>query len=80
MRYGIEIHPSISSEYIKLLVTNSPSRGQGNEIGGKVDVMVDMLGEVDNAAKGAKTTARSTSNVIDRLKRRIAKVEKKIKQ
>ena len=38
MWYGIEKHPYISSEYVKVLVTNYPSRGQGNEIKKKIDV------------------------------------------
>ena len=77
MQYGIENHPSISSEYVKFLVTNYPSRGQGNDIGEKVNVMVDRLGEVEKVAKGRKTATGSASNAIDHLKRRTEKVEKK---
>ena len=77
MRYGIEKYPSISSEYVKFLVTDSPSRGHENEIREKVDVMVDMIGEVEKVTKGEKTAIGSASNVIDHLKRRMEKVEKK---
>ena len=53
------------------MVENSPSRGQGNEIGENVDVMVDMIGEVEKVSKGEKTAAGSVSNEIDHLKRRM---------
>ena len=77
MRYWIENHPSISSEYVKFLVTNSSTREQGSGMEDKIEKMEERLDEVEKVATGAKSTSGSASNVLDHLKRRVEKVEKK---
>ena len=77
MKYGIENHPSISSEYFNFLVTNYPSRDQGSATEVKLDAMVDTIGESENIAKGENTVAGSAYNTISHLKRMLEKMEKK---
>ena len=43
MKYGIENHPSIFSEYVKFLVTNTPSRGEGVDVEERLDVIVEII-------------------------------------
>jgi len=51
-RYGIENHPSISSEYVKFLVTNSSSRDETSKCGDKLDGLEERMTEVEKVKKG----------------------------
>jgi len=80
MRYGIENHPSISSEYVIFLTTNSAARGKeggGEEMFERLEERVD---EVEKVAKGAKYAAGTVSNGLDQLKNRAEKMEKKVEK
>jgi len=77
MRFGIENHPSISSEYVKFLITNSVTKDQ--EEGGLEEVkkVEERLDEVEKLSRGSKSDAGSASNAIDHLMKRVENIEKK---
>ena len=77
MKYGIENHPSISSEYVKFLVTNTPLSSGGECLDERVEILEAKIVEVDRTAKGAKSTAGSAANSLDLVKKRVDKLEKK---
>jgi len=77
MRFGIDNHPSISSECVKFLVTNSGGRGQGYGGGDKFERLDERITEVEKVAKSAKLASGSASNGLDLLKKRVEKVENK---
>lgn len=77
MKYGIENCPSISSEYVKFLVTNTPLISGGEGLKERVDKLEEMIVEVERSAKGAKYAAGSAANGLDLIKKRVDKLEKK---
>ena len=80
MKFGIENHPSISSEYLNFLVTNSVDRGQEGGDLEHVGKMEGHLDEVENLAKGAKSDAGYESNAIDLFKKRVEKMKRKVEK
>ena len=77
MCVGIENHPSISSEYVKFLVTESSSRVQGSELEKIFEKMEAEVVEIERVAKGTKSASGYASNAIDHLKKKVKKIEKK---
>ena len=76
MRYGIENHPSITSEYVKFLVTSS-SYGGNSEVENTIQKLEDKVSELERTAKGAKTGAESAENSLELLKKKLDKLENK---
>ena len=75
MKYGIDNHTSISSEYVKFLMTNSSSRGETSGGGDKLDGLEERMTEVEKVAKGVKSSAGSAYNAVDQLKKKVEKIE-----
>ena len=75
MKYGIDNHTSISSEYVKFLMTNSSSRGETSGGGDKLDGLEERMTEVEKVTKGLNSTAGSFSNTANQLKKKVEKIE-----
>ena len=77
MKFGIENHPSISSEYVNFLVPNSGGKGHGDGGGDKFERLEERVTEVEKVANSAKSASGSAANGLDLLKKRVEKVENK---
>ena len=75
-KYGIENHPSVSSEYVRFLVANS-GLSKIESLSQKCDKMSTEVKEAKGTASAAQKAANTAANKTDVLEKAVAKAAKK---